>query len=80
MEHSQPGVISSVEVLPRSEQQQQLPLRNQLVFSEQLLLVVRHSSQVQVPLVCLEAALELDNSQQQVFSRLSPNNPQACFH
>jgi hypothetical protein len=80
LEHSQPEVISSVEVYPRSELQLQLPLRNQPVFLEQLLLVVPHSSQLQVALACLEAALELDNSQQQVFSRLSPNNPQACFH
>ena len=62
LEHSQPEVISSVEVHPRSELQLQLPPRSQLVFLEQLLLLVRHSSQVQVQLACLEAASELDNS------------------
>jgi len=62
LEHSQPEVISSAEVHPRSERQPQLPLRNQPVFSVQLLLVVPHSSQLQVALECLEAASELDNS------------------
>ena len=80
LEHNQQGVASSVEVQARSGRQPQLQLRNQPVFLVQLLLVVPHSSQLQGLLAYLEAASELDNSQQ-VFSRLSnPNNPQACFH
>jgi hypothetical protein len=78
LERRQVRILSSVVVVGHLEQMQ-LPLKRQVVSSEQLLLVALNNSLLQV--AYLEVVSVQDNRLLGVFSDSHNKlNPQACFH